>query len=60
LIRRIVDTHVVRHDVDDNAHTELLRSAGESAKSVCTTDFRIDPPVIGYVIAMLATRSRLR
>jgi hypothetical protein len=50
---------VVRHDVDDNAHTELLRSAGEHAKSVCATDFRIDSPVIDYIIAMPATRSRL-
>jgi hypothetical protein len=59
LIRRIGDTHVVRHDVDDNAHTELLRPAGEHAKSVSATDFRIDSRVIDYVIAMPATRSRL-
>jgi hypothetical protein len=59
LIRRIGDTHVVRYNVDDNAHTELLRSAGEHAKSVCATDFGIDSRVIDYVIAMPATRSRL-
>jgi hypothetical protein len=50
---------VVWDGVNDDAHAEPLRLAGERVKSIRATDFRIEPSVIGHVIAMTAALARL-